>query len=91
MLCGEPATIDAHHPNQTPVKTVTTLPLSSKVLMHCDKRGDMWASEVQTCLYGCIDLVAAEAAFHSKCFSRFMLNKELEQASIGSDSKIQGI
>lgn len=48
------------------------------------------ASKVQTRLYGCIDLVAAEAIYHSKCFSRFMLNKELEQPPIGSDSKIQG-
>ena len=41
MLCGKPATIDAHHPNQTQVKTATTLPLCSKVLEQCDKRGDM--------------------------------------------------
>ena len=53
-------------------------------------RGDMWASEVQTRLYGCIDLVAAEAIYHSKCFTRFMLNKEYEQTSVGNDSKIQG-
>ena len=78
MLCGKPATIDAQHPNQSKVKTVTTLPLRDKVLEQCDKRGDIWASEVQTRLYGCIDLVAAEAVYHSKYFCRFMLNKELE-------------
>ena len=74
MLCGKPATIDARHPNQSKVKTVTTLPLRDKVLEQCDKRGDTWAFEVQTRLYGCI------AVHHSKCFSRFILNKELEQA-----------
>ena len=63
MLCGKPATNDARHPNQTQVKIVTILPLRSKVLEQCGKRGDMWASEVQTCLYGCIDLVAAEAVY----------------------------
>ena len=50
MLCGKTATIDAHHPNQTQVK-ITTLPLRSKVVEQCDKRGDMWASEVQTHLH----------------------------------------
>ena len=69
MLCEKLATIDACHPNRTPVKTVTTLPLRSKVLMQCDKRGDMWASEVRTRLYGCTDLVAAKAVYHSKSFS----------------------
>ena len=86
MLYGKPTTNDARHPNRTQVKIVTTLPLRSKVLEQCGKRGDMWACEVQICLYGCIDLVAAEAVYHSKYFSRFMLNKELEQASIGSDT-----
>ena len=47
------------------------------------------ASEVQTCLHGCSDLVAAEAVCHSKYLTRFMLNKELEQAT-DSASKIQG-
>ena len=46
MLCGKPATNDAHHPNRTQVKIVTTLPLHSKVLEQCGKRGNMWASEV---------------------------------------------
>ena len=41
----------------------------------------MWASEVQTRLHGCSDLVTAEAVYHSKCLTRFMLNKELEQAT----------
>ena len=69
MLCGKPATIDTRHSNGTHVKTVTTPPLRSKILEQGDKREDMWASEVQTRLYGCIDLVAAEAVYHSKCFS----------------------
>ena len=81
MFCGKPATTDVHHPNRTLVRTVETLPLHGKVLEQCDKRGDVWASEVQTRLHGCSDLVAAEAVYHSKCLTRFMLNKELEQAT----------
>ena len=69
MFCGKPATTDARHPNRKLVRTVTTLPLHSKVLEQCDKRGDVWASEVQTRLHGCSDLVAAEAVYHSKCLT----------------------
>ena len=47
-------------------------------------RGDVWASEVQTRLYGCIDLVAAKAIYNSICFSRFMINKEYEQTPASS-------
>ena len=89
MFCGKPATTDACHPNQKLVRTVTTLPLHSKVLEQCDKRGDVWASKVQTRLHGCSDLVAVEAVYYSKSLTRFMLNKELEQATDGA-SKIQG-
>ena len=47
----------------------------------------MWASEVQIRLHGCIDLVAAEAVYHSKCLTQFMLNKELEQAIDSGSSR----
>ena len=40
-VCGKPATTDARHPNRTLVRTVATLPLHSKVLEQCDKRGDL--------------------------------------------------
>ena len=88
MFYRKPATTDARHPNQKLVRTVTTLPLHSKVLEQCDKRGDVWASEVQTRLHGCSDLVATEAVYHSKCLTQFMLNKKLEQAT-DSASKIK--
>ncbi len=39
----------------------------------CGKRGDAWGSEVQNCLHGCIDLVAAEAIYHVNCYSQFLL------------------
>ena len=32
MLCGKLTTIDAHHPSQTQVKTITTLPLRTEVV-----------------------------------------------------------
>ncbi len=35
--------------------------MRDNLLECCGKRGDIWASEVQNRLHGCIDLVAAEA------------------------------
>ena len=75
MLCGKSAVVDIRHPNRTQVKAVPTLLIRSNILEQCNKRRDSWASEVQTLLQGCIDLVAAEAVYHSNCFSLFMLNK----------------
>ena len=74
MLCGKSAVVNTRHPDRSRVQAVTALPMHDKVLECCHKRGDLWASEVETRVYGCIDLVAAEAVY---CFSRFMLNKGL--------------
>ena len=76
MLCGSSVATDSRHPDKTHVRTVRTLPICSKLLECCIKRGDSWAYEVQTRLEGCIDLVVAEAVYHAQCFSQFMLNKE---------------
>ena len=73
MLCGSVAKNDPRHPERDKVCHVTTLPMRSKLLECCDKRNDTWASEVKNRLCGCIDLVAAEAVYHSNCYSRFVL------------------
>ena len=57
---------------------VTTIPLRENILEQCT---DLWASEVQDRLHGCINLVPAEAIYHDSCFSRFMLNKQLNTAT----------
>ena len=88
MLCGGSVAINCRHPDRKHVKTVRTLPIRSKLLECCTKRGDSWAYEVQTRLQGCIDLVAAEAVYHAQCFSRFMLKKE--KCSTLSTVKAQG-
>ena len=75
MLCSEKAEIDYRHPERNKIHYVTTLPMRDRLLECCEKRGDAWASEVQNCLCGCIDLVAAEAIYHANCYSRFLLNK----------------
>ena len=84
MFCGKHATTDACYPNRTLVRTVVTLPLHSKVLEQCTyNRGDVWGSEVQTCLHGCGDLVAAEAVCHSRCILSETVEGLLEAACSG--------
>ena len=90
MLCGKSAIVDTRHPDRSRVYTVTTLPMHDKLLECCEKRGDLWASEVQTRLLGCVDLVAAEAVYHDGCFSRFMLNKELRRMPQTATKAAQG-
>ena len=67
MLCGEKAKVDAHHPERNKIHNVTTLAMHDNLLECCDKRGDTWASEAQRRLYGCFDLVVAEANYHANC------------------------
>ncbi len=74
-LCGELVGFDTRHPERNKIHTVTTLPMRDNLLECCGKRGDIWASEVQNRLHGCIDFVAAEAIYHVNCYSRFFLNK----------------
>ena len=81
MLCGKFAEVDTRHPDRNKVHNVTTLTMREKLLECCGKRGDAWASEVQNRLYGCINLVAAEAIYHVNCYSRFLLNKENSSAT----------
>ena len=76
MFCGKHAQVDPRHPDRAQVYQVTTLHFRDKVLEWCDTRGDTWAAEVQNRLHGCIDLVAAEAIYHSNCYTMFMLNKK---------------
>ena len=42
----------------------------------CKERGDLWASEIENRLQGCIDLVAAEARYHDSCLTKFMLKRD---------------
>ena len=76
VLCGNFAKFDPRHPERDKVHHVRTLPMRNKLIECCDKREDTWASEVKNRLCGCIDLVAAEAIYHTNCYSRFLLNKE---------------
>ena len=65
------------HPEREQEYQITTLPFRDKLLQCCEERGDSWAAEVQNRLYGCIDLVAAEAIYHGYCYSKFVLFRNL--------------
>ena len=57
------------------------------ILEQCRKRGDEWATEVETRLNGCFDLLAADAVYHKLCHSHFMLNRKCPSSSHVSESK----
>lgn len=87
IFCGQHALVDTRHPERVPqVCRVTILPFRDTLMQCCEKRRDRWATEVQNRLHGCIDLVAAEAIYHSDCYSRFTLMKNLS----GTEGKTKG-
>lgn len=82
MLCGKSAIPDTRHPERL-MRKVATISLREKILECCrKKRGTCGLLEVQERLHECIDLVAAEAVYHNNCFSRFMLNKQLDAVTV---------
>ena len=68
MLCGKFAEIDIRHPERNKVHNVTTRPMHDKLLGCCGKRGHL---RFKIVFHGFIDLVAAEAIYHVKCYSQF--------------------
>ena len=72
FFCGKSTNYDPKHPDRsTQVHEVTTLPYRKRILEACDKRSDSWAAEVKIRLHDCLDLVAVEAKYHSKCQLKF--------------------
>ena len=58
------------------VHKVSTIPMRCNLLECSKERGDLWASEVENHLQGCIDLVAAEAVYHGSCLTKFLLKRD---------------
>ena len=80
-LCGRDAIVDTRHPDRNDVQIVvrissTTVDTSTKkrttfrekILNICTRRLDFWASQVESRLQNCIDLVAEEAVYHKSCY-----------------------
>ena len=64
MFCGQSAKFDTQHPERQRMHKVFTIPIRCNILECCKESGDLWASEVENCLQGCINSVAAEAVYH---------------------------
>ena len=76
MFCGKSAIFDTQHLKRR-VHKVSSIPMHCNLLLECCKeKGDLWASEVENHLQGCIDLVAAEAVYHDSTLTKFMLKKD---------------
>ena len=76
LLCAKPAIVDTRHPQRERVHRVSTIPMRCNLLECCKERGDLWASEIENRLQGCMDLVAAEARYHDSCLTKFMLKRD---------------
>ena len=76
LLCAKPAIMDTCHPQRECVHRISTIPLRCNLLECCKERGNLWASEIENRLQGCIDLVAAEARYHDSCLIKFMLKRD---------------
>ena len=93
------AIVDTHHPDRNGVQVVatilsTTVDISTKklttfrekILNICTRRLDLWASQVESRLQNCIDLVAEEAVYHKSCYCKFTSDKSLGN----SENKVAG-
>ena len=76
LLCASPAIIDTRYPQRQQVHRVSTIPMRCNLLKCCKEREDLWASEVENRLQGCIDLVVAEAIYHDGCSTKFTLKRD---------------
>ena len=63
------------HKDRGLVHQVQTLPLHNSLVQRANERKDDWGQAVFTQLGTCIDLIAAEAVYHSACMADFKLNK----------------
>ena len=99
FLCGRDAIVDTRHPDRNDVQIVatilsTTVDISTKkrttfrekILNICMHRSDFWASQVESQLQNCIDLVAEEAVYHKSCYCKFTSYKSLGN----SENKVVG-
>lgn len=89
FLCGKSAGADVRHPERNPVSMVTLLSIRDSVLNQCTKRDDPWAHDVMTRLQACIDLVAAEARYHSKCYLNFFRTFKTSPVGRPTDTGMQ--
>jgi len=68
--------------SETDAREAMTLKLKDNISTRCNVRQDVWSLEVKGRLESIIDLPAAEAVYHSKCFTRFMTGRNFVKESL---------
>ena len=99
FLCGRDAIVDTRHLDHNDVQIVATIfsttvdtstkkrtTFREKILNICNRRLDFWASQVESRLQNCIDLVAEKAVYHKSCYCKFTSDKSLGN----SENKVAG-
>lgn len=74
FLCNESMDIEhvkKYKTNKT-FRIVSTIEIRQTIIQRCHERRDKWSDEVFTRINSEIDLIAAEARYHSLCHTRFM-------------------
>jgi predicted nucleic acid-binding Zn ribbon protein len=74
VFCGNQADPKAEIKSQSSrhVSIVTTMKIKETVTTHAEKRNDDWGQVVLAGINSVIDLVAAEARYHTTCYARFI-------------------
>ena len=81
FLCVKVCAVDPKHPDRSDCHHASTLEIRASILRICRQRfdenkDDEWTLQVQRRVNSCIDLVAAEARYHSACYTRFSSKKQ---------------
>ena len=76
LFCNTPCVLDKKNPSRKNWHCISTLQIKESILEVCNKgldidKADEWAMLVKTRSQGCIDLVAAQARYHTSCRPRF--------------------
>ena len=83
FICCDLAENDPRHPDRNPVTEVQSLDFKDNVLKLCEEltaSGKFSSGEISLRVSGCIDMVAAEARHHRRCYQE-LLNKAQAQAA----------
>lgn len=85
FICSEICTYDIKNPNRKNWNLATTFQIRCNVLEHCDKRlekndNDELALAVKSRLLCCIDLIAAEARYHTLCMTLFRSERDMNKS-----------
>ena len=70
LFC-ESIAVDENSERHKKVHRVSTWNCQNKIVLHCNERGDKWATEVNSRIKFAIDLPAKDALYHKQCSDNF--------------------